>query len=122
MKKRVTYRPSKVTGVMGIVIGAMMALVGLVVVIPMFGAFGVLWTLAALGITIANGYHTFGGKYMGPEITIEDDGPEQTAPEPAEPVIPDAKARLERLEELRYSGLITQKEYEERRERVINSL
>ncbi len=118
MKRRVTYRPSKANGAFGMVVGIIFVLIGLVVVIPTFGPFGILWTLMALGITVANGYHAFGSKYVGPEIRIEDEEPAA----PAQPVSTDAKARLEQLEELKHSGLITQAEYEEKRNHILNSL
>ena len=72
-RRRVTYRPSKAQGAFGMVWGGIFVLIGLVVVIPTFGPFGILWTLAALGITVMNGLHAFGKKYVGPEIRIEDE-------------------------------------------------
>lgn len=50
-RKRVTYRPGKANGVFGIVCGGIFVLIGLFIAIPAFGAFGVLWTLFALGTT-----------------------------------------------------------------------
>ena len=73
MKKRVTYRPGKAQGVFGIVWGGIFILIGLFVAIPVFGAFGVLWTLAAVAITVMNGLRAFGKKYTGPEIQIEEE-------------------------------------------------
>ena len=42
MKKRVTYRPSKAQGAFGVVWGGVFILIGLFVVIPVFGPFGIL--------------------------------------------------------------------------------
>ena len=85
-RRRVTYRPSKAQGVFGVVWGGIFVLIGLVVVIPTFGPFGILWTLIAVGITVMNGLHAFGTRYVGPEIRIEDeeDGEEvsRRSPEP----------------------------------------
>ena len=72
-RKRVTYRPSKAGSVFGGVAGIIFVGIGLFVVIPTFGPFGVLWTLLAAGITAASFYQAFGKKYTGPEIHIEDE-------------------------------------------------
>ena len=132
-RRRVTYRPSKAQGAFGMVWGGIFVLIGLVVVIPTFGAVGILWTLAALGITVMNGLHAFGKKYVGPEIRIEDEedeGPkEDQAPSPApegHDHVPstalDARERLEQLESLKAAGLITREEYEEKRKEILAGL
>ncbi len=41
-KQRVTYRPSKSSGVFGGVVGVIFVLIGVFVVIPTFGPFGIL--------------------------------------------------------------------------------
>lgn len=137
-RRRVTYRPSKAQGAFGMVWGGIFVLIGLVVVIPTFGPFGILWTLAALGITVMNGLHAFGKKYMGPEIRIEDEegygeGPESFEQQhPSSPApeghdhIPstalDARERLEQLESLKTAGLITREEYEQKRKEILAGL
>ena len=118
MKRRVTYRPGKAQSALGLVMGGIFILIGLFVVIPTFGPFGILWTAMAVGITAVNGYHAFGGKYMGPEIHIEDD---QSAG-PSAPVDLNAGARLEQLESLRASGLLSEEEYQSKREEILRSL
>ena len=59
-RRRVTYRPSKAQGAFGVAVGAIFVVIGLVMVIPVFGLFGVLWTLVAVGITAMNAYQAFG--------------------------------------------------------------
>ena len=119
MKRRVTYRPSKAQSALGLVFGGVFILIGLFVVIPTFGPFGILWTAMAVGITAVNGYHAFGGKYAGPEIHIED---EENTSRPSAPVDLNAKARLEQIESLRASGLLTEAEYQQKREEILRSL
>ena len=77
-KRKVTYRPGKAQGIFGIVWGCVFILIGLVVV-PAAGAFGLLWTAMAVGITAMNAYQSFGKKYRGPEIHIEEEDEEGSA-------------------------------------------
>ena len=115
LKKRVTYRPSKSHGAFGVVWGGIFVLIGLFVVIPTFGAFGVLWTLAAVAITAMNGYQAFGKKYVGPEIHIED-LPVEDAPQDS------AASRLEELRDLYERRLITAEEYEAKKQEILKEL
>ena len=131
MKKRVTYRPSKAQGVFGIVWGGIFILIGLFVAIPVFGAFGVLWTLAAVAITVMNGLRAFGKKYTGPEIQIEEENPgrEEVHFSPASQShdhIPSTalspQKRLEQLETLKGAGLLTDQEYKQKRQEILRGL
>ncbi len=116
-KKRVTYRPSKTGGVFGGVAGGIFVLIGLFVVIPTFGAFGVLWTLFAAGIMAANLYQAFGKGYVGPEIHIEDESVENSAqPETS------AEERLRQLQTLYDQRLITREEYDQKRQEILKEL
>lgn len=111
--RRVTYRPSRASGVVGIVGGCIFLLIGILVAIPNLGAFGALWTAMAAAITGYNAYVVFGKKYIGPEIRIEDeDGAGQDEPE----------ERLRKLRELYDQRLITEKEYEEKRKKILEEL
>ena len=128
MRKRVTYRPGKAQGAFGTIWGGIFVLIGLFVVIPTFGLFGIIWTLGALGITVMNALHAFGKKYVGPEIHSEEEG-EAREPSPSEEThdhIPstalDAKERLEQLKTLREAGLITQQEYDQKRREIVEEL
>ena len=62
-----TYRPSKVSGAFGLIFGCVFVLIGIFVVIPSAGAFGILWTLLAVCITGYNAYVAFGKKYIAEE-------------------------------------------------------
>ena len=121
-RRRVTYRPSKTQGAMGAVFGGIFILIGLFVVIPTFGPFGILWTLAAVAITVMNGYQAFGKGYVGPEINIEEDTPQVEPPSPAPPADLNAKERLEQLQALLDGGLITREEYDKKREEILSRL
>ena len=117
-RRRITYRPSKGQSIFGGVVGVIFVILGLVVVIPTFGPFGILWTLIAVGITGVNLYQGFGKGYIGPEIRVEEDG-EETAPG-EEPL--SAEERLRQLRSLYDQRLITQEEYESKREEILKEL
>ena len=113
-KRQVTYRPSKASGIFGIVWGGLFVVIGLVVVIPTFGAIGVIWTLAALAITGMNAYHAFGKKYVGPQISIEEDGESDGGVSVEE--------RLQELRNLYDRSLITEEEYEAKKQEILKEL
>ena len=118
-RRRVTYRPGKASGVFGTVWGGVFILIGIFVVIPTFGPFGILRTLMAVGITGYNAYMSFGGRYAGPEIHIEDDGQGET--DTASPA-PSAEERLTELRGLYDRRLITAEEYEQKRKEILEEL
>lgn len=124
-RKRVTYRPSKGESVFTGIVGVIFVLIGLFVVIPTFGPFGILWTFVAAGIAGMHLYRAFGSKYIGPEISIEDeDAPESSAVSAPSPTVPQpsAEARLRQLEDLREKRLITANEFEEKRKEILKEL
>lgn len=123
MKRRVTYRPSKAQGIFGALVGGVFVLIGLAVVIPCTGPFGILWTLIAAGSTGLNVYYAFGTNYIGPEIRIEDE--EQPGGETHDHIPStalDAKHRLEQLESLKTAGLIDGQEYQQKRNEILKEL
>ena len=113
-KYRVTKRPGKASGTMSAVVGGIFVLIGIFVAIPTFGAFGILWTLMAAAMCVYGICSAFGKHYVGPEITIESDV-QNTQPD-------DAGSRLEKLQQLYDSGLISQDEYEAKRKEIIAEL
>lgn len=115
-RKRVTYRPSKTGSVFGGVASCIFVGIGLFVVIPTFGAFGILWTLIAAGGAVMSFYQAFGKKYMGPEIHIEEEGASVDDPKG------DPQQRLEQLQSLYDRRLITKEEYEQKRQEILKEL
>ena len=118
-RKRVTYRPSKAGSVFGGVVGCIFVGIGIFLVIPMAGAFGILWTLVAAGMVGMNFYQAFGKGYVGPEIHIEDENVENYA---APPEGGGAEERLRQLQSLYDQGLITREEYEGKRQEILKEL
>ena len=129
-RRRVTYRPSKAQGAFGVTVGVVFVIIGLFMVIPIFGLFGVLWTLVAVGITAMNAYQAFGKGYAGPQITIEEDEEPSRAPSshasenhdhiPSTSL--DVKGRLQQLKELKEAGLLSQEEYDKKRQEILKGL
>ena len=117
MRRRVTYRPSKSQSIFGALVGGIFVLIGVTGAIPHLGAFGVLWTLVAVGITGMDLYQAFGETYSGPEIHIEDEADRREGPADL-----NARSRLEQLEGLREAGLIDEQEYREKRREILEEL
>lgn len=116
-KRRVTYRPSKTAAIFGGAMGCIFVGIGIFVVIPMFGAFGILWTLIAVGITGINLYQAFGKGYVGPEIHIEEENGENPSAAGTSP-----EERLRQLQSLYDQRLITTEEYEQKRQEILKEL
>lgn len=126
---RVTHRPSKAGGAMGAVFGGIFVLIGLFFVIPTFGGFGILWTLFAAAITGFNLYAAFGknkngsyNEYMGQQVDIEQDTGAGFAPQEENPGVPNIGERLQQLQRLYDTGLITSEEYDRKREEILREL
>lgn len=51
MKRKITYRPSKASSILGGAVGAVFVFIGIFEAIPNFGIFGVFWTALAVVIT-----------------------------------------------------------------------
>ena len=122
--KRITYRPGKTQAIIGSVASGVFVLIGIFVVIPVFGVFGSVWTLFAAGITCGNLYALFGKSYVGGEFRIEDDPTADPWPmeHGAAPEEEDPADRLKQLRTLYDQRLITQEEYEEKRKDILKEL
>ena len=116
-RRKVTYRPSKAAGIVGVVVGSIFVLIGLFTFISTGGFFGILWTLVAAAITAGNAYTAFGKKYVGPEIHIEEDSVENH--DTTGSTIEDRLRELRNLYDLR---LITDEEYESKRQEILREL
>ena len=109
---------SRAASIGGMVVGIGFCIIGFTVVIPMAGAFGILWTLIAVAITVVSAYGGFAKRHVGPEIFIEDDMAQQPAGSEPNGI----EQRLERLSELHDKGLITYEEYEKKRQEILDEL
>lgn len=124
-RKHIKYRPSKAQSGIGVVAGGLFVILGLFVVIPTAGPFGIIWTLFAVAITGMSIYQLT-GHYIGPEITIEEEGSEESdrlaAPPPPPAPLDETEARLQKLQKLHDQCLISDGEYEEKRKEILKDL
>lgn len=111
--KRVKVKPGKTQSKIGFVAGILFVLIGLVVVIPTFGLFGVVWTAFAGIIAFShykNGFTDEG--FATHEIII--DGTD------AEADGEDIEQKLRKLDSLYQQGLITRDEYDSKRKEFLD--
>ncbi len=106
MKRRVRVKPSKASSLMGMIVGSIFVLIGLTVVIPNVGMFGVFWTLIAVTIAGTNAYNFFSAEGVA-SMEVDIDGSEAGLPSD------DFAARLRKLTQLRDDGLITEDEFQQ---------
>ena len=124
MRRRrvVRIHPSKPSMVLSLVVGVIFCLLGVFIVIPTFGVFGLFWTLISAGITVVNAMPLFSGedRDLYHTMTIEEDGGYDGLA--ADTESDDAAARLEKLKALYDRRLITAEEYESKREEILRRL
>ncbi len=113
--RRIRVRPSKPMSAMALAVGIGFVIIGIAVITPQFGFFGVLWTLVALAITVYHGVNVFSNR-GAPLYQADLEGSDR----PASP--PDVASRLEQLEELKRGGRVSDAEYQEQRARILKEL
>ena len=126
-RRRVRVKPGKAQSAMGFVMGIVFVLIGLFMVVPLFGLFGLLWTGMAVVITVNNGLNAFGKKGV-PTMEIyseeEDEVPSPAREDhdniPSTALTP--QERLEQLKTLKEAGLLTDEEYRNKREEILKGL
>ena len=115
MRRNIKVKPGKAQSTMGFVTGLIFVGIGVFVVIPVFGPFGIFWTLIAVAITVTNGINAFGKKGVAShEIVVEDGRSEEERSS--------AEQRLEEARNLYDRGLITKEEYEAKRAEILKDL
>lgn len=115
---RIRVKPSRATSAMGMVVGVVFVGIGLFVIIPRFGSFGIVWTMVAVAIALFHGVNAFSDRGIA-TTEIDVDGLPGIAQQAKQGLSFDE--RLRKLEELRRDGLITESEYDEKRREVMDS-
>ena len=109
MDQRIRVKPGKATALVGMIVGVLFVVLGVVVIIPIFGPFGMVWTAIAGAIAVYCAYNFFsaGGAAMY-EVELG-------SQEPAE----DFEAKLRKLAKLKEDGLISSEEFEQKRAEIM---
>lgn len=121
MSKKISVRPGKFQSTIGFIAGCIFCLIGMFIVIPRSGVFGVIWTLFAVLITVTTGMNAFTKKSTATQtIEIEEDLPDTdlrnfyTESEVEE--------RLILLKDLYDRDLITETEYSKKKAEILKCL
>jgi hypothetical protein len=96
MSYRMGIQPSKPMAAVGLAAGVVFLLLGVAVVIPVFGTFGVFWTAVAAIITLFYAYNLFSRRGVS-AYEVDVDAPEDD---------------LRKLAQLRKDGLLSDEEYQ----------
>ena len=114
--KKIQVKPGRAASAVGFAAGIVFVLIGLTVVVPSFGLFGLFWTAVAVVITVQSYLNAFTEKGVPThEVIIEDTG--ETA---ADPEGGDLESKLRQLQSLRDQDLITEEEYRRKREDLLS--
>ncbi len=117
MKKTLRIKPTKSAGAVQMVGGLVFAIIGLTVVIPMTSKdngpvwFGLLWTGAAVVGAIVGAVNAFSDRGISAEEIVSDS--EEVTP------VRSTADRLLELEDLRQRKLISEEEYAQTRQRIL---
>lgn len=116
MRRNIKVKPGKTQSAMGFAVGLVFVGIGLFVVIPTFGPFGIFWTLIAVVITVMNGMNAFGKKGVASHEIVIEEGEDTRSEESS------VERRLEETKDLYERGLITREEYEAKRAEILKDL
>lgn len=118
MSKRVRVKPSKGQSMAGFFGGLIFCFIGFFGIIPIFGAFGLVWTLFAVIATVTSGINAFTDKGIAThEITIDDDVKRDAINHHR-----NTEDRMKELQSLYDKGLITGEEYEQKRKKILEDI
>jgi hypothetical protein len=110
---RILVKPSRPQAALGMMVGIVFIGIGLFVAIPTFGVFGIFWTLVAGAITVFHAMNVFSQRGLAhTEIEVRKGAglPEDELP---------FDERLRRLERCRQDRLISEEEYQRKRQEII---
>lgn len=127
MAKKIQVRPGKNQSMIGFLVGLGFCVIGVFLIIPIGGIFGIFWTVVAATLTVINGLNAFSERGVSThEVIIEDSdldalGEAAKRPDPAD-LRRDIELRLQAASELYQAGTITKEEYEAKRQEILKAL
>jgi len=110
---RYRVKPSKSQSVLGMIVGVIFVFIGITQV-SQFGGFGVIWTLVAIAIT---GYHAINVFSNQGVSTYQVDVQSDVETERNDSY----ESKIRQLHRLREDNIISQEEYEKKKEEILNS-
>ena len=120
-RKRIRVKPGRAQSKMGFFAGLLFCLIGVFMVIPIFGVFGIFWTLMAVIITALSGINAFSDKGMAShEIIIDEESRASESGDKGRKE--DIESRLRIAEELYREGTITKDELDEKRREILKEI
>ncbi|MBP3616963.1 MAG: SHOCT domain-containing protein [Lachnospiraceae bacterium] len=127
-QKRIKVKPGKTQSKLGFIVGIIFCIIGCVVVIPVLGPFGILWTGVAVVITVINFKNGFSEEGVTSHEIIIDES-EDTAEwdwgttgdsQKSESSGEDIEVKLKKLNSLYEQRLITASEFETKRKELLD--
>ena len=115
--KKIKVRPGKTQSKMGFIVGILFVILGVFVVIPTFGLFGLIWTGVAAVIALTHCRNGFSDEGVATHEIIIEDGMEL---KPSQESGEDIEAKLIKLNSLYDQRLITKEEYDEKRKELLD--
>ena len=113
--KRVRVVPTKAQSMVGSIGGVIFCFIGLFIVIPTFGVFGIFWTLIAVVITGVNVISLFSEKGIATSQIIIDDHGESKSDD-------NINQKLIKLNELYEQRLITKEEFDKKKSEYLDKI
>lgn len=114
--KKIKVKPGKNQSKMGFIVGILFVIFGIVIAVPTFGLFGIIWTGVAVMIAFTHYKNGFSDEGVATHEIIIEDGIDITERNGDEE---DIEAKLMKLNSLYEQRLITKEEYEEKRKEIL---
>lgn len=114
--KKIKVKPGKTQSKIGFIVGILFVILGVVVVIPSFGLFGLIWTGVAAMIAFTHYKNGFSDEGVATHEIIIEDGMDVTEIHDTGEAI---EAKLMKLNSLYEQRLITKEEYDEKRKEFL---
>lgn len=115
--RKIKVKPGKTQSKIGFVVGILFVILGIVVVIPTFGLFGLIWTGVAVMIAFTHYKNGFSDEGVATHEIIIEDGMNTTRRKADGE---DIEAKLMKLNSLYEQRLITKEEYDEKRKKLLD--